>query len=89
MDRYVLGLVALLVSPTTVSQPSGRFTLIAKAADPNAGAVGSSTCTERIAQVNLEVVKTPIHQVTHEITVKAINFGGQVTEITNIKLVAQ
>jgi hypothetical protein len=126
-DGRRLSVVGGSSAPTTVSQPPGRFTLIAKAADtdgpkdiqiwvrtrecttagtqtsctgpgllgapaasnPSSGAVGSSTCTERIAQINLDVVNTSVRQVTHDITVKAINFGGQVTEITNIKLVAQ
>ena len=126
-DGRRLSVAGASSAPTTVSQPSGRFTLIAKAADPdgpkdiqiwvstrecttsgtqtnctgpgllaapaasnpNAAAVGGSTCTERIAQMNLDVVNTSVRQVTHDITVKAINFGGQITEITNIKLVAQ
>lgn len=111
-------------TPLSVTQPSGRVTLIAKATDANgpkdiqirvetitctiAGgaatcgspvlsiasnanttAVGSPTCTERIAQINLDVIDTSTRRVSHSVSVVAVNYGGQRAEIKNISLSAK
>lgn len=59
------------------------------ASSPNTATVGDRTCSQRVAQMTLDVVATPARTVSHRLKAVAINYSGQRTELGEWTLRAQ
>lgn len=59
------------------------------ASNPNRASVGDPTCSQRIAQTNLDVVATPFRTVKFRVRAVAVNFAGQTADVGYWNLQAQ